>query len=727
MTDEFTFSVDGAKGALQQFFQVFSTGAGQTGNPIANMIKGFKGAKELSQAVDMYNDSMKANQVLNAQEIETLKQKETIYRNASNSATERKKALDEWIVIKKAAAARELKIEQDLNEALKTEIKNRPNLKGLTDKEIGNYATMYATNPELMQKAGQLSKIFNSAQDWDTAAKVEKLKNEIEALLPAGLTFDSLMSSIRINSALNGKQIDALRESYKRLATAQGGGATVEAETARWMGSIVNKGLAVEKKLNDIKTKIDALKDKLATADENERKGIADKIVLLERELDVQDKIVKQAILASQMQGIIPFSVQTTQIKAPTFGIHGAKQPSDKKTRADLEKEYGSLALGPDSKDHVVEVTEAEKKLNDQLEKTKKLQMQIAELFADVTSQLVEQSGLSEQNAGIVKGMLGVMMTAANAWDEKTQTTKLSSFDTMSIAMTVVSSIASALPDKGKKYAAEIENINKLLERQARLVTLAAEQTGGEVETRQKEIDSLRQQNQEYLNMASYYASKQQWDKTDEAMNNFMAGLELVKQKEEELNTVMRGGITSGIISDAISQGFQEGKTSVDDFADYMNNILLNAVMNVFKQDLLADITNSGVLDYIKNAMADKILTPEEKANIDSQIAAIGTANQELWNGLTGSLNLGANAAKPGLSGQIAAQMSEDTASELSGLFRRFADDERLVRDYSKMGVNHLMNIEVNTYNTVLRLDTAIVELRNIVTNTKPLYTGTLG
>lgn len=65
--------------------------------------------------------------------------------------------------------------------------------------------------------------------------------------------------------------------------------------------------------------------------------------------------------------------------------------------------------------------------------------------------------------------------------------------------------------------------------------------------------------------------------------------------------------------------------------------------------------------------------------------------------------------ANTGLSGQIQRNISEETGTELAGLFRRFADEQRVVKDYSILGVNHLIGIEANTFNTVLRFDSAIV------------------
>jgi len=87
-----------------------------------------------------------------------------------------------------------------------------------------------------------------------------------------------------------------------------------------------------------------------------------------------------------------------------------------------------------------------------------------------------------------------------------------------------------------------------------------------------------------------------------------------------------------------------------------------------------------------------------------------------------------------GLTGQIQRSITEQTGTELAGLFRRSADDERVVKDYTMMGVSHLVGIEANTAQTVEELKRAVEELQqantrldDVVTNTKQVPVGDLG
>jgi len=84
-----------------------------------------------------------------------------------------------------------------------------------------------------------------------------------------------------------------------------------------------------------------------------------------------------------------------------------------------------------------------------------------------------------------------------------------------------------------------------------------------------------------------------------------------------------------------------------------------------------------------------------------------------------------------GLSGAIRREMTEATASELSGLFRGFYDLTKVGNNTSfehlkvgKQQADTLIAIQVNTFNTVGRLDMALIELRNISKNTKPGQSG---
>lgn len=700
LTEEFGFAVDGAKGALQQFFQVFSAGAGQTGNPIANMIKGFKGSKELSQNIDLYNDSMRANQVLEAQEIETLKQKEAIFRNASNSAKQREAALNDWITIRKEAAARELKIEQDLNTALLNEIKNRPNLKGITDQEIGGFVTMYAKNPELMQKAEDLSKLYSGMAEWDTADKIAKLRKEIEQLLPKGITFESLMSSIRLNSALSDKQIDALAESYKRLATAQGGGAQVEAETARWMGSIINKGEAADKKLNDLKTQIDTLKTSLETAGESERKGIADKIILLEKELKLQVAIANAALMAATIRETPPSKI--TGLRPPTLLPGGLKIPNTLAGKPTIDSgDYipGTAMLSAagkarqKSKDAEYD-KDAEKSLKNQLD----LRNQIVKAATDLVMQLGQQIGLSQEEMQLLGGTLDAF-------------TKLATGDLPGAAISMLSGLMAMIPNEAEKFALQIEHINNLIAQQQRLVD-QSDRKGGK-DTAVKDLMELRKQQKadadEQVRIAEINLKDKQGfmfgigigvnaakKKLEEAKQAAIEAGNSIEDLQQEYDDFMRGGITENTIADSITQAFQDGKTSVDDLGNYANKVLSDAVLNIFKQKLLDDPAMKVWMEEATAAFNNPELTQEQKDKLKADYVAIGKKYEAWYNNMTSGFTDSATQDVNSLSGAIKG-ITEETASVLAGQVNAIRISQATSNNVMQSSLKQLMIIANNT------------------------------
>jgi hypothetical protein len=156
-----------------------------------------------------------------------------------------------------------------------------------------------------------------------------------------------------------------------------------------------------------------------------------------------------------------------------------------------------------------------------------------------------------------------------------------------------------------------------------------------------------------------------------------------------------------------------------------MNEVLTNAVLEVFKKEILGDSINA-LTKQISDALADKVFTEKEKLDINSQVKVIADTNKELWQNLTQALEIG-NITEPGLSGAITRQITEETGTELAGLMRKISDDNRQNRDYNKLAVDHLVGIESNTYNTVQELQKAVIELQSISKNTKPVYANDLG
>jgi len=705
LTEEFGFAVDGAKGALQQFFQVFSAGAGQTGNPIANMIKGFKGSKELAKDIDIYNDSMRANQVLNAREIKDLKELEAVWRqefgmmtSGSDVSKEAKDALNKWIDIRKEAAARELKIEQDLNTSLLNEIKNRPNLKGITDQEIGGFVTMYAKNPELMKKAAELSKLYSGMASWDTGDKIANLRKEIEALLPKGITFESLMSSIRLNSALSDKQIDALAESYKRLAIAQAGGADVEAEVARYIGIIGKNAKEEAKKINDLRLQIDILKTSLATANESERKGIAEKIILLEKELKLQEAIVNAALMAATVRETSPSKIRG--LKAPTLLPGGLKIPNTlagKPTFDSGDYIQGTAMLTEAGKaKQKKKDAEYDKASEDSLKRQLKLRDEIVKAAADLINQIGQQIGLDEKSMALLNAGLDAFKALATK----------GAAGIPEAAMAMLLGIIKQIPSEASRFEAQIEHINQLLVEQQRLID-QSEQKGGQEQLRKDALDTLNQkaaaEKAEYERLqrsADKHLDLLGWrqKKADEAYKTWQDTTNLIEDSNQAL-TDFYTNTTSLAVADAIAQGFQDGKTSAADFADTFNGFMMQAINSALEEmskpavaawykKLSNDMASGGGLSEaevadLKNDW-DKIVA-DNKATRDAAYKVAGIDP-------TGGASSSANSMTGAIKG-----ITEETASVLAGQVNNIRISQALSAGIMRQQLMHLAKIETNT------------------------------
>lgn len=715
-SEEFQQTIDGVKGALQQMYQALIPSSEQTGNIVENMIKGFKGAKQLSEAINLYNESLKSNEVLESKELKRLKELEASWRNGANSIDQRKKDLDEWIRIKKDAAGRELKIEQDLNNALITEIQNRPSLAGanITRGDIEKFASIYATSPELMERAK------------DLYSQIRKFPN-MKIASENGENWDEMIRMAKINASLTDEQLQALRDSFKRLYKAQSGEADVESDVARWMGSLTNKADKAVKEMNDLQNQIDELKKQLETAAVSERKAIAEKIILLEKELDLRKQIVAQTIDAVAYQGFVPTKVPTSLTPSVT--------PKVKPKQKTWEQQWiETHSLRPFGQKYWDERNKRE--LNDlkdiDAEEQKRIEnaLKLVSAMDNLTGILREQGVLTDDEAKQLSSMVNTVSS-------------LIEHDYANAAMNLINIAASAFkkdyPGRVARAAEQLRlatnDITKNLNEIQRYLD-QSDRKGGKKDALseqgkviQQQIDANNEAIKKYNKIVNGF-----WT-SDKKRNEAKANIQELREENEKLEQglqdskqaladLLSGGITENTLADAIAQGFLDGRTSVDDFAEYMNNVLLDAVMNVFKASILGPAMTD-LNQYITKSLEDKVLTPEEKAEIDRRTKQMADDNKKLWDDLTGALDLGVG-PQSGLSGGIARQLTEDTGREITGLGRRMADDLRLMRDYNKLEVDQLFNIERNTFRTAAFLEQSNIKLDQIISNTKPGVSGSI-
>lgn len=211
---------------------------------------------------------------------------------------------------------------------------------------------------------------------------------------------------------------------------------------------------------------------------------------------------------------------------------------------------------------------------------------------------------------------------------------------------------------------------------------------------------------------------------------------ELGRQLDE-----MVTGTNLDSLSTMLADLFKNGKDAAKDFGKSFEQIVGQAVLNSFKFSVIEKQLEP-LLDYLTNiTKGAKIPTSDEikaavemSKDIAGKIAGDWTAVQSILDeaGLGSALS-GAAGNEQGLtSNKVSRQLTEETGSELAGLWRGMYDigkkqyetlvkmDLNLVRtaDTATQTLDRLNKIEQNTASTVTRLDDAITELKAINKNT---------
>lgn len=773
--DKMRGAMDGVKGSVQAFFETIRNG--DFSNLIDNLVKGYKAAKQFSDAMDEYQRAMQGSQVVTAQASKELNEFEAIFRNTAKPYEARQRAMNNYITKRKELADEELRIERNLAADMASLVRSKSGLQTISDEQIETFATIYYKNAEVVKKmeefkkgvfgGGLMNTLYGAPKnlisgDYDKLKlpdELKRLKNEIESMLPTGMKFNDAMSSVALNSALTKKQIDNLTNSQIRLHKAEAESSNIEATLARNLGVLEGKYKAindlpgsidrVQRELKELQDKYEAtgdvvernilkkqidqkqallegfdikkkealtLSQKIAKEEEKlstlvatnqikEAQAIALKIVQMKEELAVQEKLAKQFITVAGLQGM--GKLKPKDINLPSdFSVINI--PKKEKSVQEQLKEYF------DKRNKLIEPKELPGGLNDglleDLTAEEEKRAEILGIAQGLTMELAMQSGLEEEQLAVVNGLVSAMGSLATG-------------NLLGAAASLISTLIALLPDGTRKFAKEIERVNALLEEQSRLIEKSS-RVGGGGESREKELELLRQQRDNAIAASVNAASKGKGKKADSYFQQFLDLNIAIEEAEQSLDDFLRGGVTENTIADAILGGLEASKDGVRDLADFMSDALMNASMNVLNDKLLKMIAASGLMEYLEEAFTnDGVISQDEldKANkiaqdITDQIKPLYDAAASVLDKVEEKPN--------SLVGSIKRDVSEESVGELAGLLRKISDDNRMNRDYNKGTVDHLVNIEVNTYNTVENLKLAILELKKISTNTGAKFVG---
>lgn len=614
---------------------------------------------------------------------------------------------------------------------------------------------------EISQKTGFLEYDFKSFQDsFLDFAEFKSEKSGFVAQLEGMIT-----------------AYQGIIDKFKKVGTGEGGGET-------------------SKEVEDIKKQISSLYEVLQTADEKDRRAIAERIVALQKELLLREMIAEAAVKAVRDQQV------PGKIKPIQQNIFDGKVAPVKKTGAEIEKLTKKIKKATD------EAAELQRKLSFEEAEKFSENMQGASMVLQELADTIRESNpdladtidnlgmLTNIGANLASGnyfaaaATGVQLLAASykqaldtskeenriaeKWEDFEKWISLSNRELKQYIKLRDEAIGSSryggsdvLIDETK---ANIEETQKLLDELDLSFTLKGEGFFGnpynDIEKKvQQTIDTLGggilelEGNlkewgvgfwKKVKGVFSYDLSQLLYDEngtfttdkinelinegiiTDQAVIDAVDSyveltdqlIEAEKNKQELLTATAASNI-----ADSIIDGFSQGYDSAADFASNFENLMKDAVLNALKIQVLEEPLKDWYDAFAQAVESDGKLTSGEVSDLETWYNSIiesGLENYDRLSKLTG-LDFGADAAsQAGLSGAIRREMTEETAGELAGIWRRSSDDTRQIRDYTKTGINHLVAIEANTFNTVVELQKAVSKLDTldeIAANTKPAQT----
>lgn len=232
--------------------------------------------------------------------------------------------------------------------------------------------------------------------------------------------------------------------------------------------------------------------------------------------------------------------------------------------------------------------------------------------------------------------------------------------------------------------------------------------------------------------------TKQLFSEAKNALEDYKNALENMRDIISDF-----AGSLGGDLQDALVSAFKSGEDAALSFKDSVSSVLQNLFLNelinsTFKshfEKLQAEMESSFGLGG-DQSWIDDIKRFSENISPQFQLAldAMDAFNEELISqGFTG-FNGNDENEKSGLTGAIRREITEETGSELLGLFRGTYD---LAKQHFEIHKKHFdtsnnlvsisQEIANNTAKTVFELQNALIELKKIAENTNNIYLNDLG
>lgn len=252
-------------------------------------------------------------------------------------------------------------------------------------------------------------------------------------------------------------------------------------------------------------------------------------------------------------------------------------------------------------------------------------------------------------------------------------------------------------------------------------------------ETVNELVDTINTLQTESQKQGWNFLKQDELDAAIQAADSLSAVGEKLYQLREQLMEEITGVSFSSAVDNMLAvfeSGFDDLDGMSQRFTENFQELMRKALLQSFKVKMLEEPLRKWYETFASEVGDDNKLDTKEISKLRQQYEQIVEDGQKEWDNImaiAGKSNLtGGGTSQTGLIGQIRAELTEATGTELAGIFRSTRDDGRKSLDTMRIGVSHLSKIEQNTADTVKRLDIAVAELRQINTNTKGVYTGVL-